>query len=75
MSAVGPQILFEQIGGIVTITLNAPAKGNAIDLDFARELVAAVTRCDQDASIHGGGAGACAAARQLWRGARDPDGT
>lgn len=51
MSANGHQVLFEQTGGVVTITLNAPAKGNAIDLDFARELVAAATRCDQDASI------------------------
>ncbi len=44
-------LLFEQHGGVATITFNVPDKGNAIDLDFARALVTAAMRCDQDASI------------------------
>lgn len=44
-------ILFEQQGGIATITLNTPDKGNAIDLVFVRRLVEIAMQCDLDPSI------------------------
>ena len=44
-------ILFEQQGGIATITLNTPDKGNAIDLVFVRRLFEIAMQCDLDPSI------------------------
>ncbi len=44
-------LLFEQEGGIATLTFNTPDRGNSIDLDMAKALAAAAIRCDQDATI------------------------
>ena len=44
-------ILFEKQGGIATITLNAPDKGNAIDMPFVHRLFEIAMRCDLDPSI------------------------
>jgi 2-(1,2-epoxy-1,2-dihydrophenyl)acetyl-CoA isomerase len=38
-------------GGVLTLTLNRPAAGNAIDLDLAHALMLAAIACDEDASI------------------------
>jgi 2-(1,2-epoxy-1,2-dihydrophenyl)acetyl-CoA isomerase len=38
-------------GAIASLTLNRPDAGNAINLDLARELLAAAIRCDSDPAI------------------------
>lgn len=44
-------LLLDVEDGIARITLNRPAVGNALDLALARELLAAVIRCDTDPAI------------------------
>jgi 2-(1,2-epoxy-1,2-dihydrophenyl)acetyl-CoA isomerase len=48
MSAV---LLQERAGDVLTLTLNRPATGNAIDLELARALMLAAIQCDEDRSI------------------------
>ena len=43
-----PRIRFERQGDIARITLDRPEVGNAIDLEMARELLAAAIACDTD---------------------------
>jgi len=38
-------------GGVLTLTLNRPTAGNAIDIDLAHALMLAAIACDEDASI------------------------
>jgi 2-(1,2-epoxy-1,2-dihydrophenyl)acetyl-CoA isomerase len=44
-------VLFEQSGGVATITLNRPESGNAANLALAQGLLAAAMRVDQDPSV------------------------
>lgn len=48
MSAV---LLSERQGGVLTLTLNRPAAGNAIDLELARALMLAANEADEDAAV------------------------
>jgi len=58
-------LLQELQGGVLTLTLNRPTAGNAIDLELARALMLAAIQCDEDRSIRcvvltGGGKLFCA---------------
>lgn len=44
-------LLHETRGGVLTLTLNRPEAGNAIDLELARELMLAAIQCDEDQSV------------------------
>jgi 2-(1,2-epoxy-1,2-dihydrophenyl)acetyl-CoA isomerase len=44
-------LLQEIQGGVLTLTLNRPDAGNAIDLELARALMLAAIQCDEDRSI------------------------
>lgn len=45
------QILFEQNGGVVTITINRPDTRNSLSLDTIKELQAAFKACGRDKSV------------------------
>ena len=47
----GAAVLYERDGVIARLMLNRPDRGNALDLDMGRELVDAVTRCDEDDEV------------------------
>jgi 2-(1,2-epoxy-1,2-dihydrophenyl)acetyl-CoA isomerase len=51
LSVQDPTILFEVQGGVARIVLNRPKAANSINLDLARELVRAATRCDEDPAV------------------------
>lgn len=44
-------ILFEQIGGVVTITINRPDTRNSLSLDTIKELQSAFKACGRDKSV------------------------
>jgi 2-(1,2-epoxy-1,2-dihydrophenyl)acetyl-CoA isomerase len=44
-----PSVEVTNQSGIATITLNRPERGNSIDLQLAKELLAAATSCEHDA--------------------------
>jgi 2-(1,2-epoxy-1,2-dihydrophenyl)acetyl-CoA isomerase len=44
-------LLQECCDGVLTLTLNRPEVGNAIDLDLARSLMRAAIQCDEDRSV------------------------
>ena len=46
-----PQVLTEKAGGVAVLTLSAPERRNAITLDLAAELEAAVTELARDPSV------------------------
>jgi enoyl-CoA hydratase len=74
-------LTYARDGRIARITLNRPARGNAITLDMPRELTACVERANLDPEVHvialsGNGKGFCAGYDLLAfaeRGSNDPD--
>jgi 2-(1,2-epoxy-1,2-dihydrophenyl)acetyl-CoA isomerase len=48
---MSPVLLQERHGAVLTLTLNRPDSGNAIDLELARALMLAAIQCDEDASV------------------------
>lgn len=46
-----PTVLFEVRDGVARVTLNRPKAANSINLNLARELLSAATRCDEDPSV------------------------
>ena len=44
-------ILFTQSGSVANVTLNRPLQGNLFDIQMARDLSSAASRCDTDESI------------------------
>jgi 2-(1,2-epoxy-1,2-dihydrophenyl)acetyl-CoA isomerase len=51
LSVQEPTILFKVQGGVARIVLDRPKAANSINLDLARELMRAATRCDEDPTI------------------------
>ena len=47
-----PAVLVETRPGVVRLTLNRPAKGNALGLTMAREVLAAIAAAEADESVH-----------------------
>ena len=47
-----PAVLVETRSGVVRLTLNRPAKGNALGLTMAREVLAAIAAAEADESVH-----------------------
>ena len=47
----GPKVVVTREDGVARITLNRPDLGNALDLEMARELLAAAIDCDGDPSL------------------------
>ncbi|MFD5330072.1 enoyl-CoA hydratase/isomerase family protein, partial [Streptomyces sp. NPDC127092] len=47
-----PAVLVETRPGVVRLTLNRPAKGNALGLTMAREVLAAIAAAEADDSVH-----------------------
>ena len=47
-----PAVLVETRPGVVRLTLNRPAKGNALGLTMAREVLAAIAAAETDESVH-----------------------
>ena len=47
-----PAVLVEARPGVVRLTLNRPAKGNALGLTMAREVLAAIAAAEADESVH-----------------------
>ena len=67
-----PAVLVETRPGVVRLTLNRPAKGNALGLTMAREVLAAIAAAEADESVHvltltgAGGSSAAAGTSRPW---------
>jgi 2-(1,2-epoxy-1,2-dihydrophenyl)acetyl-CoA isomerase len=48
---VDDTVLFEVRENVAHVTLNRPQAGNALDLEMAKQLMAAALRCEADRSV------------------------